>query len=69
MNIVRLVLNLLLAIACVVLCYYLIGWVLGLLGVSIPDQILKIIMVILGILAALGVISGRFDTWWGPPKA
>jgi hypothetical protein len=64
MSLVARVLHVLLAIACVVLCYYVIVWVLGLLGVSIPDQILRIIMVILGLLAVIGAISGRFDSWW-----
>jgi hypothetical protein len=58
------VLYVLLAIAFVVLAYYVIVWVLGLLGISIPDQILKIIMVILGLLAVIGAITGKFDTWW-----
>ncbi len=64
----RKVLQILLAIAVVVLCYYVIVWVLGLLGVPIPHQILVVIMVILGLMAAIGVLSGRFDSinWWGP---
>ncbi len=63
------VLNVLLAIAFVFLCYYVIVWVLGMIGVAVPDQILKIIMVILGLLAVIGAMSGRWDNWWGgPPK-
>ena len=61
------VLHILLAIAFVVLCYYVIIWVLNMIGVSVPDQILKIVMVILGLLAVIGAISGRFDGWWKQP--
>lgn len=69
MSIVIRVMYVLLAIACVMLCYVLIVWVLGLLGVSVPDQVLRIIMVIIGLLAALGALQGRFDNWWAaPPK-
>jgi putative effector of murein hydrolase LrgA (UPF0299 family) len=60
------VLQVLLAIAIVVLCYFVIIWVLGLLGVHIPQQILNIVFVILGLMVALGVVTGRFDnvSWW-----
>jgi len=62
----RRVLQILLAIAIVVLCYFVIIWVLGLLGVHIPQQILNIVFVILGLIVALGVVTGRFDnvSWW-----
>ena len=66
MGILTRVLQILLAIACVVLCYYVIIWVLGMLGIAVPDQILKIVMVIIGILAVLGALTGRYDNWWGP---
>lgn len=58
------VLHVLLAIAFVFLCYYVIVWVLGMIGVSVPDQVLKICMVILGLLAVIGALSGRMDNWW-----
>ncbi len=62
----RRVLQILLAIAVLMLCYWTILWVLGLLGISIPSQILTCIIVILGLLAALGILSGRADNirWW-----
>jgi hypothetical protein len=60
------VLNILLAIASVVLMYLVTIWVLGMLGVSIPDQILKVIFVIFALLAAIWALSGRWDSWWGP---
>ena len=66
MGLLKRVLNVLLAIAIVFLCYYVIVWVLGMLGVSVPDQILRVIMIILGLIAVIGAISGKFDGWWGP---
>ena len=58
--------HVLLAIAFVVLAYFVIIWVLGMLGIHVPDQILKVIMVIIALLAVIGALSGRFDSWWGP---
>ena len=62
------VLQILLVIAVVVLCYYLVRWVLGLLGVEVPDRILVVIMVILGLMAAIAVLTGQVNriNWWGP---
>lgn len=60
------VLNILLAIAFVVLAYYCVIWVLGMLGISVPDNILKVVFVILALMAVIGAFSGRFDGWWGP---
>ncbi len=64
MNILIRVLYVLLALAFVVLAYYIAIWVLGLLGFVIPDQILKVIFVILGLLAVIGALTGRYDNWW-----
>ena len=68
MNILARILSILLAIAFIVLAYYVVVWVLGMLGVHIPQQILTVVFVILGLIAALGIVSGRFDriNWWGP---
>jgi hypothetical protein len=60
------VLYVLAAIATVVICYYAIIWVLNLLGLTVPDQLLRAIMVLIGILAVIGAISGKFDNWWTP---
>ena len=60
------VLYVLLAIAITFLCYYVILWVLGLLGISIPQQILQVVMVIIGILAVIGALRGSFDSFWSP---
>jgi hypothetical protein len=58
------VLYVLLAIAFVVLAYYVVIYVLGLLGIVVPDQILKVVFVILGLLAVIGALTGRFDNFW-----
>jgi hypothetical protein len=58
------VLYVLLAIAFVVLAYYVVIWVLAMLGIMVPDHILKVVFVILGLLAVIGALSGRFDNFW-----
>lgn len=60
------VLYVLLAIAFVVLTYYVVIWVLGMLGIAVPAQILKVCFVILGLLAVIGAMTGRFDNFWAP---
>lgn len=64
MNLLIRILSILLAIAFVVLAYYVTIWVLGMLGIHIPDQILKVCFVIIALITAIAVLSGRFDTWW-----
>jgi hypothetical protein len=61
------VLYVLLAIAFIVLAYYVVIYVLGLLGISVPDQILKVVFVILALLAVIGALTGRFDNFWKAP--
>ena len=68
MNLFIRVLYVLLAIAFVFLAYYVVVWVLGMIGVSVPDQILRVIFVILGLLAVIGALTGRLDNLFGPPK-
>jgi len=58
------VLMILLAIAFVVLCYYVTIWVLGLLGIHIPQNILNVIFVIIGLLAAIWALTGQLDVWF-----
>lgn len=58
------ILHILLAIAFVVLIYFVTIWVLGMLGIQVPDQILKVIFVIIGLMAAIAALSGRLDNWW-----
>lgn len=57
------VLRILLAIAVVILCYYVTVWVLGLLGIHLPQQILMVIFVIVGLVAAIWALTGRMDSW------
>jgi hypothetical protein len=55
------VLSILLAIAFVVLLYYITIWVLGLLGIHIPLHILTVVFVIIGLMMAIAALSGRLD--------
>jgi hypothetical protein len=61
------VLSILLAVAFVVLIYFVTIWVLGMLGISVPDQILKVVFVIVALMAAIGALSGRMDSWFKWP--
>jgi uncharacterized membrane protein len=67
MNLFVRILSILLAIAFVVLAYYVVIYVLGLLGIHIPQNILTVVFVIIALLAAIAALSGRFDdiTTWG----
>jgi bacteriorhodopsin len=67
MNLFVRVLGILLAVAFVVLLYYVTVWVLGLLGIVMPDKIITIIFVIIGLMAAIAALSGRFDNFWKTP--
>ena len=58
------VLQILLLIAIIMLSYHVAVWVLALLGVVIPFQILIAILVVLGLLAAIRILSGK--NLWGP---
>ena len=57
-------LYILVAIAFVFLLYVVTVWVLEILGLPAPAQILKIVFVILGLLAVIGGLTGRYDNWW-----
>lgn len=57
------VLYILLAIAVVVALYYLTIWVLGLLGITVPQHIITVVFVIIGLIAAIGALTGRLDFW------
>jgi hypothetical protein len=58
--------SILLYLAFVVLAYLVILWVLGMLGISIPENILKVVFVIIALMAIIGALSGRWDNWWKP---
>jgi hypothetical protein len=62
------VLSILLAIAFVVLIYFVTIWVLGMLGIHVPPNILTVIFVILGLMMAIGALSGRFDNITNWPR-
>lgn len=67
MSLLLRVLHILLAIAFVVLIYYVTVWVLGMLGIHVPGQVLTVIFVIIGLMAAIMALSGRLDNWWVVP--
>ena len=54
----------LMAIAVVVLCFYVVDWVLGLLGIRVPQHILQVIFVIIGLAAVIAAVKGDPETWW-----
>jgi len=56
------VLSILLAVAFVVLIYFVTVWVLGMLGIHLPQNVLTVIFVILGLIMAIGALTGRFDS-------
>lgn len=58
------VMMILLSVAVVVLCYYITIYVLGLLGIHIPSNILTVIFVIIGLLLAIWALTGRLDNWF-----
>ena len=59
--------SILLYLAFVVLAYYVAHWVLAMLGIAVPEHILRVIFVIIALLAIVGSLSGRFDNWWKTP--
>ena len=54
----------LLAVAMIVLCYYVVVYVLGMLGIHIPGNILTVIFVIIGLLLVLWALTGKLDNWF-----
>jgi len=62
------VIQVLMAIAATVICYYGIIWVLDLLSIHPPERLMMAIFVFLGLAAIYGAYTDRW-TWWGPPKA
>jgi hypothetical protein len=68
MGLVIRIFSILLAIAFVVLLYLVTIWVLGLLGLHVPPNILTVIFVIIGLIMAIGVLSGRFDNIYNWPR-
>lgn len=58
--------QILLAFAVVMLIYYIVPWVLQMIGLSIPEHIWRIILVILCLMAVIGVLTGKYK-WWETP--
>lgn len=71
MNLIVRILTILLAVAIVVICYYTVVWVLGMLGIHPPQNLMTAIFVAIGLIAAIWALTGRMDTfvnWRGPPQ-
>ena len=54
----------------IALCYYLIVWVLGAIGLHLPAMVLNIILVVLVLVAILilwRIFSGAGIKWWPGP--
>ena len=64
MNLLLKALQVVLAVAFVVLIYKVVPWLLGLLGITMPHDIWMVIMVIIGLIAIIGALRGDFGTWW-----
>jgi len=60
----RRVLQILAAIVLGFICYHAVIWVLGLLGLTVPPQLLLGIVVFLVIITILGSLNGKLDSWW-----
>jgi hypothetical protein len=72
-NIIERVIRALLYLCAIALCYYLILWVLGALGIHIPQNVLSIIMVMFALIAVLvlvrlfwPLVAGQ--NWFGDPR-
>lgn len=73
MGLLERIIRALIYIACVVLAFYLILWVLGALGIAIPAMVVKVIGVILALVCILMLVrlfagstwpTGPNGRWW-----
>lgn len=58
------VLTILAAIALLVALFFFTVWILAMLGIAVPQKILTAIFIFLGLIVAIGALTGRFDSWW-----
>jgi hypothetical protein len=61
MNLLVKMLVILVAIAFVVLTWYVTIYVLAMLGIQVPQQILNVIFIIIALVTAIAVLTGKFD--------
>jgi len=61
-------LQIVLGLAVVMLIYYVVPWLLGMLGLTIPERIWTVVMVILGLIAVIGALRGGYDGFWTGEK-
>lgn len=62
------VISILLGIAFCVLAYLIVLWVLAMLGLHVPPDILKVIFVIFALMVALWALTGRMDNTFNWPQ-
>src|SRR5262245_33170002 len=55
-NMLETVITLLIYLCVLALCVYLVIWVLGILGLALPDQVVKILWVIVALVAILLIV-------------
>jgi len=61
------VIQLLILAVSLAFCYWLIDWVLRLVGFPAPSQLIICGLVLLGLFGLYGIVTGKADTWWGGP--
>lgn len=70
MGMIERVIRALLYLCVIAICYYLIVWVLGVLGIHIPPQIQTILLVMFALIAILVLVRlfypwASSQDWWG----
>jgi hypothetical protein len=60
------VIQFLILAASLAFCYYLVLWILGLLKLGVPEQLILCAFIVLGLTGLYAIITGRADKWWGP---
>lgn len=74
MSLIERVIRALLYLCVVAICFFLIVWVLGQLGIALPLMvvtILKVMFVLIAILVLVRLFYPLVDgaNWWGDPRA
>jgi len=58
--------SVLIAITICVIGYYVVRWVLDLLGLHPPAELITACFVLIALVSIGGAFFGKFDNWWGP---
>ena len=62
----RKILSVLIAITVCVIGFYIVQWVLQLLGLNPPRELITACFVLIALVSIGGAFFGKFDSWWGP---